>query len=142
MPKLQNARHEAFARNLAKGRSMSQSYILAGYADDHGHASRLLASNGDIAVRVNELKAAAARRAEVSIEYVLTRLKRLVKSPDEKVQVKALELIAKHLGAFEHVRRVEHSGTVKTQQVDLAELSPEKFAQLRDILMEAHAKSN
>lgn len=162
MARLDNQRWEAFARSLAKGRSAAESYRKAGYEDDTGNASKLTA-NHSIQARVTELQQAAARRAEVSVEFVLTNAKELLarclqKTPvmerdeegnmvpsgewkfDASGAAKALDMIAKHLAMYDRTVKVEHSGTVTTQTVDLAGLSPEKFAQLRDIVQEAQTK--
>ena len=76
MAVLKNARHEAFAQALAKGKSQVEAYSLAGYKPNDGHAARL-AGNGRIANRVTELQHNAAGRAEVTVARVLKELSRL-----------------------------------------------------------------
>ena len=44
---LKNPKHERFAQELAKGKSATEAYRLAGYKPDDGHASRL-AGNGRV----------------------------------------------------------------------------------------------
>jgi phage terminase small subunit len=51
MPILTNPRHERFAQELAKGKTATEAYRLAGYKHDDGHASRL-AGNGRVSARV------------------------------------------------------------------------------------------
>jgi len=135
MAKLANSRHEAFARHLAKGRSQVEAYRLAGF-DDPSNASRL-ATQKDLVDRVEQLKSAAARRAEVSTEFVLSGIKRLTKSADLKVSAKAYEMLAKHLGLFEHTKRVEHSGSVLQEHVDLTGLEQSDFQRMREIVEKA-----
>src|SRR4051812_24033431 len=73
MPVLKNARWERFAQELAKGKSQTEAYALAGYTGDRTAASRL-ATNVNILGRVTELKKRGAERAELSIETVTRRL--------------------------------------------------------------------
>jgi hypothetical protein len=55
MTALTNKRQEAFAQALAKGKTISESYVIAGYQPCRQNASRL-ASNDDIRQRVIDLK--------------------------------------------------------------------------------------
>lgn len=76
MPVLSNPRHELFAQSLATGKSATEAYRLAGYEGDRRNAARL-ATNDDIADRVEELLRAGARRAEVTVEQVVREYARL-----------------------------------------------------------------
>ena len=76
MPVLSNPRHELFAQERAKGRSATQAYVAAGYEADRHHAARL-ATNGHIQDRIEELLAAGARRAEVTVERTLREYARI-----------------------------------------------------------------
>ncbi len=73
MPTLGNQRHELFAQQLATGKSASEAYVLAGYRPSRKNAARLRA-NDDIAARVAELQALAARSAEITIESICREL--------------------------------------------------------------------
>jgi predicted mannosyl-3-phosphoglycerate phosphatase (HAD superfamily) len=70
---LKNARHERFAQELAKGKSQSEAYGLAGYRQDRTAASRL-SSNVNVTARATELKSKAADKAVVTIENLTERL--------------------------------------------------------------------
>uniref|UniRef100_E6VFL7 Terminase small subunit n=1 Tax=Rhodopseudomonas palustris (strain DX-1) TaxID=652103 RepID=E6VFL7_RHOPX len=113
MPILDNARHEKYAQELAKGASQSDAYVAAGYARNDSHASRL-ARNGKVAARVAELQAAGADEAELTIAAVLEELKRIAFAPmpDEFVRAcdkrAALVDIGNHLGMFKS--KVELTG--------------------------------
>lgn len=77
MPVLKNARQEKFAQNVAKGKSATEAYRLvygARAKSAEASSSRLL-GNAKVRKRVEELKAAGAERAEVSIAEVLRELK-------------------------------------------------------------------
>ncbi len=74
MPLLKNAKHERFAQELAKGRSATEAYVLVGYKDNDGNASKLAAKVQD---RVKEITGKAAEKAGVSIERVLAELAKI-----------------------------------------------------------------
>ena len=102
MPVLDNQRHEAFAQGLAKGRSATEAYTLAGYKGDRTAASRL-STNVHIRQRVDELQAMVAERVVVDREWVLAKLIENAANNQEanpNASNKALELIGKELGMF------------------------------------------
>jgi len=76
MPALTNARHEAFAQHVAKGRSADEAYKLAGYSPSRSAASRLSA-NVNVQDRIAELVSRGADRAEIDIMRTLTELTRI-----------------------------------------------------------------
>src|SRR5260221_12142143 len=80
---LANLRHERFAQALAGGKPASQAYVLAGYKDNDGNASRMK-GNERISARVQEVVGRAADRAEVSLERVLRELKAIAFSDISK----------------------------------------------------------
>lgn len=71
MPVLDNAKHERFAQELAKGKTATEAYVLVGYKDNDGNASKLATKVQD---RVKEITGKAADRAGVTIERVLNEL--------------------------------------------------------------------
>lgn len=73
MPILRNPRHERFAQELAKGKSASEAYVIAGYQQSEPNASRLT-RNDKVQARVAEILSAGALRAEITIEKVLREL--------------------------------------------------------------------
>jgi phage terminase small subunit len=134
VPVLENARHERFAQELAKGASQTDAYIAAGYRGDRTAASRLATKVNN---RVAELKGAAAEKSELDMSYVLTTIHDTVErckqarpvldrkgdpvltelptgdvAPayafDAKSVLRGAELIGKHLGMF--TEKIEHSG--------------------------------
>lgn len=74
MPPLKNARHEAFARELAGGKTADEAYQVAGYRPNRCNASRLLNTNENIKARVAELQQAAAEKTLVTIESLTREL--------------------------------------------------------------------
>jgi phage terminase small subunit len=73
MSVLSNAKHERFAQEMAKGKSATDAYVIAGYKPDDGNASKM-ATKPKIQDRVREITGKAAEKAGVSIERVLNEL--------------------------------------------------------------------
>jgi phage terminase small subunit len=77
MPVLKNARHERFAQELAKGKSATEAYVLAGYevdAKSANEAGSRLSRNVKVEKRVKELLDKAEKRTLVSIESITAEL--------------------------------------------------------------------
>src|SRR5262245_420818 len=70
---LANLRHERFAQALARGKTATEAYVLAGYKANDGNASRMK-GNERISARVHEIVGRAAERAEVDVERILREL--------------------------------------------------------------------
>ncbi len=69
MAPLPNRRREAFALELAKGKSASEAMRAAGYADPRN--STRLTKNDEIADRVAELRGRASEKTELTLERLL-----------------------------------------------------------------------
>src|SRR5262249_29838368 len=67
---LANLRHERFAQALARGKTATEAYVLAGYKANDGNASRMK-GNERISARVQEIVGHAAERAEGDVERSL-----------------------------------------------------------------------
>jgi phage terminase small subunit len=78
MPALENAKHERFAQALAKGKSATEAYVLAGYKDNDGNAATLK-GNQRVADRVAEILERAATRVEVTVASITESLLRIAK---------------------------------------------------------------
>ena len=74
MAALKNARHERFAQELAKGKSASEAYRVAGYKPDDGNAIRLT-GNDKVKARLAELSERIAEKAEWTAADRLASLK-------------------------------------------------------------------
>ena len=70
MPALENPKHERFAQAIAKGKTADEAYVLAGYSENRGNATRLKA-NESVMKRVAELQEVGSLRAEVTIESLI-----------------------------------------------------------------------
>lgn len=73
MPVLDNARHEIFAQEIAKGEPAYRAYATAGFAEHRSNFLRL-SRDPKVRARIDEIKGRAAVRAEVSIAGVLNEL--------------------------------------------------------------------
>lgn len=73
MPVLDNARHERFAQELAKGKTATEAYVLAGYKSHDGNAATLR-GNQRVADRVAELQAIAAKAVALTVHDIARQL--------------------------------------------------------------------
>jgi phage terminase small subunit len=76
MPILDNAAAELFAQNIARGKSFTEAYVIAGYKENHGNAS-VFAQRPEVAERIKEIKSVVSARAHVTAERVLAELARI-----------------------------------------------------------------
>lgn len=73
MPALSNPKHELFAQELAKGKTQTEAYAVAGYVLSEANASRLT-RNDKVQARVAELQERAAVRTEITVASITERL--------------------------------------------------------------------
>lgn len=73
MPALKNARHERFAQELAKGKSQTEAYELAGYKPSRSAATRL-AADVSICERLSEMQEKVAEKTELTVAAITARL--------------------------------------------------------------------
>lgn len=119
MPVLQNARHEKFAQEIAKGKTQAESYELAGYKPSEHHASRL-ASNGKVQARVAELQGRGAERAAVTIESLISEAEAAramaMKTEQPAAAISAITAKAKLAGLW--VEKTDNTNRVKRDATD------------------------
>lgn len=82
MPTLDNARHERFAQELAKGKTQEEAYKEAGYKGDRTAASRL-STNVNVQARVAEIQNRAAIRTEITVAGLTERLLRIAEKGEQ-----------------------------------------------------------
>ena len=73
MPQLANAKHERFAQEIAKGKTQSEAYVLAGYKPSVANASTLR-TNQKVGARIAEIQGRAAVRAEMTVADIIKEL--------------------------------------------------------------------
>jgi hypothetical protein len=87
MPALDNAKHERFAQEIAKGASNREAYRSAGYetkseAATDANASRLL-SDDKVRSRIAEIQERAATRAEITVASITENLARIARKAED-----------------------------------------------------------
>jgi len=125
-------RQEQFIAEFIKDRNATQAAIRAGYAASSAKSLALNNLNNPVVMsRIKELTERNSESAGVDASFVLRELKRVAEQEDvaQSTKVRALELIAKHLGML------EDRLTVKTDS-----LSPEQRAERVAILIERASK--
>lgn len=135
MPVLSNPRHERFAQELAKGKSASEAYVIAGYKPDDGNATRLT-GNDRVQARLAEIQGRAAERAAITADDIAKQLDedralaREVKVPSAAVSASMGKAKLYGLIKERHEHGGPNGGPIK---FDLTGLSDEQLAQLEAI---------
>jgi phage terminase small subunit len=96
MAVLQNAKHERFAQEVAKGASNRDAYEAAGYsvkneAATDASASRLL-SDARVQARVTEIQERAAVRTEITVASITDRLLKIAARGETKDEAPMLSV--------------------------------------------------
>jgi phage terminase small subunit len=124
MPVLKNAKHERFAQEVAKGKTATEAYVLAGYKESRAAASRL-STNVDIQARTAELLNRGAERAECTVASLIAELEE-ARGIARKIEQPA-SMVAASMGKAKLsgllADRVEHTGKDggPIETVDLSE---------------------
>jgi hypothetical protein len=77
MSALKYAKYEAFARELARGKDVTDAYALAGYAKPHRQMALRMAREKKIAARVDELRQEALWGGSRDLSVVINALMKL-----------------------------------------------------------------
>lgn len=91
MAALTNPKHERFAQELAKGKTATEAYVLAGYKSHDGNAATLR-GNQRVLDRVAELLNRAATRAEISIASITESLLRIAEKAESLGEASGLSV--------------------------------------------------
>lgn len=114
MAPLRNARHEKFCQALFEGKSASEAFVIAGYSENRGNATRLKA-NESVQARVAELQNAVAEKKEVTVASLLDELEHARIRADSLDQlsasVKAIEAKAKVSGLLTQKIEIGNPGS-------------------------------
>ena len=138
MAVLNNPRHELFAQLVVSGKSLTESFVSAGFSKGNATScARRLSRNEQVRTRIAELQTVAAQvaitRATIDRDWVLSGLREIAENGEsEGARVRALELCGKELGMF--VDRTDHNFQFNG---DLTQLSDE---QLEFILRQLDSK--
>lgn len=132
------AKQQAFIKEYLIDLNSTQAAIRAGYSVNT--AAEIGFENlrkPHIKQSIDEAMNKRSEKLEISAEYVLTKLKGITDSEEEKTsdRLKGLELLGKHLKLF--TDKVEHSGET-THNVnnnnDLSKLSAEELKELETLI--------
>ena len=88
MPALTNPKHERFAQELAKGKTATEAYVIAGYKLSEQNAHRLT-RNDEVKTRVAEIVDRGAIRSEITLASLM----------QEAGEIQAAAMEAKQLSA-------------------------------------------
>lgn len=103
-----NQKQRKFADGVLRGKPAAQAYVDAGYAPCNdatarSNASQLL-TNTNVKAYIDAANAKAAQKAELTAEWVITRLMKSAERTDDAATHagvnRALELLGKRLGMF------------------------------------------
>jgi phage terminase small subunit len=76
MPILKNAKHELFAKSVVKGKTLDESYVIAGYRPHPANPKRLR-ENEAVSGRINELLERSETLTNISVERIAQELARI-----------------------------------------------------------------
>jgi hypothetical protein len=110
MPVLENQRHEIFAQEIAKGKTISESYVLAGFKPNRANAARLKAKES-VRQRILELGQAGAAAAKVTVESLINELEAARQQATDYRQlsaaIRAIEAKGKIAGVLVERKQIE-----------------------------------
>lgn len=135
MPVLRNAKYEAFAQALAKGRSQEDAYAEAGFKPHRQNASRLM-TNDDVRRRVEEIKSRVAEKAEWTAADRLSALKSIFDREAEKdarVAISAIAEANKMQGSYAPTKRELSGPGGGAIPIDLTNATDDELAALKAI---------
>lgn len=125
---LSNQRHEIFAQELAKGKTATESYVLAGYKPNDGNAT-VLKGKQRILDRVAELQGKAAAKVEVTVESLIRESEEVRQIALRDGQLSAAMAAIKEKGVLAGLR-VE-----KKETKDLTDIGDNELSAVLDRLM-------
>ena len=114
-------KQETFLTEYLKSRDGKAAAIAAGYSPAAAHSmSQANLNHPVIASKLREISQAAATQSAVDAAFVLRELKRVAEQEDvaQSTKVRALELIAKHLGMLEDRISLKTDGLSSEQRAE------------------------
>lgn len=119
--KLLTIRQELFLSEYLKDRNATAAALRAGYPKSSAVSSGFRnLRNPAIAAKIAEETSLAKRRAGVDPEFVVQELKKVAEQEDvaQSTKVRALELLAKHLGMLEDRITLKTDGLSSEQRAE------------------------
>jgi phage terminase small subunit len=114
-------KQERFLAEYLKDRNGTQAALRAGYAPSvAGQTAHRNLAHPIIAARLREITAKAKHAATVDAEFVLRELRNVAEQEDvaQSTKVRALELLAKHLGMLEDRISLKTDGLSSEQRAE------------------------
>jgi len=114
-------KQEAFLTEYLKSRDGHAAAIAAGYSPKAANSiSQSNLAHPVISSKIREISAKAAIRSDVDAAFVLRELKKVAEQEDvaQSTKVRALELIAKHLGMLEERVTLKTDGLSSEQRAE------------------------
>jgi phage terminase small subunit len=114
-------RQERFVEEYLKDRNGTQAAIRAGYSAKNAHT---LAANNLrnplVVSKIDAISRSSQQRVGVNADFVITELKRVAEQEDvaQSTKVRALELLAKHLGMLEDRITLKTDGLSSEQRAE------------------------
>lgn len=127
MPPLPNPRHERFAQELAKGKSLDDAYRLAGYRPARQNAHRLMTKD-DMQRRVAELQGRGAAKAEITLASLLAEAEEARLLAMKIGQPAAAIAAVKEKGVLSGMRVEKRENTNKTPLAQMTDAELEAIA--------------
>jgi phage terminase small subunit len=116
-----SARQDKFIEEYLKSRNATQAALAAGYSQN-GASSRgaILMRNPVVIEKINRQTRKVAERAQVDAEWVISQLMQVAGQEDvaQSTKVRALELLAKHLGMLEDKIALKTDGLSSEQRAE------------------------
>lgn len=134
MPVLRNAKHEAFARAIAGGKTADAAYVEAGYKENR-HNAAALAREEHISTRVREILSKVAEKAEWSFADRLQSLQAIHDASlteDRRTAIAAINEANKMTGSYAPVKQ---EIDLRTSYTDLSD------AELRETILKLMQRS-
>lgn len=114
-------RQERFVEEYLKDRNATQAAVRAGYSVKNAETiARNNLRHPVIVSRIDEISRASRERVGVSADFVIGELKRVAEQEDvaQSTKVRALELLAKHLGMLEDRITLKTDGLSSEQRAE------------------------
>ena len=114
-------KQEKFLEEYLKDKNGFQAAIRAGYSPNTAkNAAAHNLQNAIIASRIDAVNRKSIQRAEVDAAFVIRELKKVAEQEDvaQSTKVRALELIAKHLGMLEDRVSLKVDGLTSEQRAE------------------------
>jgi phage terminase small subunit len=155
-----NNRQKLFVKEYLVDLNATRAAKSAGYSERTAYsAGQRLLKHVEVSAAIAQKTEKLAQKLDISVEYVLGTIKQTIERCSQGVEVldregnptgewkedsfavlKGCELLGKYLKLF--TEKVEHTGTVTHEHIDLSPYSDDQLAQIEALVESAHAGAN